>query len=156
MAAGAAEIKARQVRAVIAGARERAVIADLVVGERADEEIARAHVVDIARDVERRAHKRIDDRVGEVGRVLLPELEHGAAVRVAQALPILCIAVHAVWRDAGAWLGSNSVGQAPHITVGGMVPASWWRTMSPNWSTWSSPRITMNARASSGCSALAR
>src|SRR5262249_10621763 len=75
MAAGAAEIKARQVRAVIAGARERAVIADLVVGERADEEIAVAHVGEIARDVERRAHKRIDDRVGEVGRVLLPELE---------------------------------------------------------------------------------
>src|SRR5262245_29767236 len=88
MAAGAAEIKASQVRAVIAGARERAVIADLVVSKRADEEIAVAHVGEIARDVERRARKRIDDRVGEVGRVLLPELEHGAAVLLAQALPI--------------------------------------------------------------------
>jgi hypothetical protein len=64
--------------------------------------------------------------------------------------------MNAVWRPSGAWLGSNSVGHAPHITVGGMVPASWWRTMSPNWSTWSSPRITMNARASSPRSALAR
>ena len=32
--------------------------------------------------------------------------------------------MNAVWRPGGAWLGSNTVGQAPHITVGGMVPAS--------------------------------
>src|SRR5262245_31832814 len=96
MAAGAAEIKPRQMRAVIAGAREWAVVADLLVGKGADEEITLAHVGEIARDVERRARKRIDDRVGEVGRVLLPELEHGAAVLLAQALPILRIAVHMV------------------------------------------------------------
>src|SRR5437870_6273220 len=96
MAACTAEIKASQVRAVVAGARERTVIADLVVGKRADEEIALAHVGEIARDVERRALKRIDDRVGEVRRVLLPEPQHGAAVLLAQALPIPRIAVHAV------------------------------------------------------------
>src|SRR5215831_18238298 len=86
MAAGAAEIKPSQMRAIVAGARKWTVIADLIVGKRADEEIALAHVGEIVRDVARRARKRIDDRVGEVGRVLLPELEHRAAVRVAQAL----------------------------------------------------------------------
>src|SRR5262249_7937029 len=66
--------------------------------------------------------------------------------------------MNAVWRSAGAWLGSNKVGHAPHITVGGIVPASWWRTMSPNWSTRSSPRITMNARelGAIGAGAVAR
>src|SRR5215813_15182240 len=48
MAAGAAEIKPRQMRAVVAGARERAVIADLIIGQCADEEITLAHVGEIA------------------------------------------------------------------------------------------------------------
>ena len=85
----AAEIKAGQVGAVSARAGERAVIADLVVGEGADEEIALAHVGQTALDVERRARERVDHRVGEVGRVLLPEPQHHAAMLVAQAVPVV-------------------------------------------------------------------
>ena len=61
-------------------------------------------------------------------------------------------AADAVCALTGAWEGSKRVGVAPHITVGGMRPSSWCRTMSWNCSKCSSPRITMKARASSGCS----
>src|SRR5262245_62336125 len=94
--ARAAEVKAGQVRAIGAGAGKRAVIADLVVGKRADEEIAFAHVGKLALGVERRARKRIKRRVGEIGRVRLPKLAHGAGVLLAQAVPVRGIAVDAI------------------------------------------------------------
>ena len=57
MAAGAAEVKPRQMRAVISRARKWPVIADLVIGKGADKKIALAHVGKLALGVARRARK---------------------------------------------------------------------------------------------------
>jgi hypothetical protein len=82
MAAGAAEIKTGQMGAIAAGTGKRTVVSDLAARESADQQIAFAHVRQASLDVERRAGERIDDRIGQVRRVFLPQVQHDAAKRV--------------------------------------------------------------------------
>src|ERR1700721_2094912 len=96
MTARSAKIKAGQMGAVAAGAGKRAVVTDLVVGKGADQEIALTHVRKRPFDIERRARKTVNHRVGEIGCVLPPEPEHGAAMLIARAIPIARVAVKSV------------------------------------------------------------
>src|ERR1051326_6688532 len=57
MAARSAEIQARQMSPIAAGAEEGTVVADLAVGEGADQEVALAHVGQRTLGVDRRARE---------------------------------------------------------------------------------------------------
>src|SRR6185436_17011269 len=63
MTALPAQIKVRYVRAVRAGAGEWPVVANLILREGADEQVAAAHVGQAALDIERRADEAVEHRV---------------------------------------------------------------------------------------------
>src|SRR5438067_7433515 len=88
MARRAAEVEALDRRPILARAAERAVVSDLSVGEGTDQEIAAAHVRQLALGIERTTREPADGVVGEIRRVLRPELEHLPGMRVAHAIPV--------------------------------------------------------------------
>src|SRR5437763_11408188 len=88
MARRAAEVEALDRRPILARAAERTVVSDLSVGEGTDQEIAAAHVRQLALGIERATREPADGVVGEIGRVLRPELEHLPGMRVAHAIPV--------------------------------------------------------------------
>src|SRR5580700_5114680 len=72
MAARSTQVETWQMTAVSARAREWPIVANLTVGESADQEIALAHVGQSSFDVEWRARETVNHRIGEIGRMLLP------------------------------------------------------------------------------------
>jgi len=72
--AGTAEVEGINVGAVVASSGEGAVVAYLVIGECADEEIAFVHVVEGSFGVEGGLGEGIKDGVFEVGGVFGPEV----------------------------------------------------------------------------------
>lgn len=83
-------------RVVPAGPSEGPVVTDLIVGKSSDKQIAGAHIGQRSFHIERRAREAVDHGLRKIGCVLLPQIEHDAAVPIARGVPIARIAVEPI------------------------------------------------------------